>query len=58
MYFCPIIKYNLKSYHLISSNINMINSADIYHDGYMAQGTGAMAPFQFPTELGRDVKTD
>lgn len=48
--YCSIIKYYLKSDHLISLKINMVNLVDIYHDGYMAQGTGAMALFQFPIE--------
>lgn len=52
MFCCLISKYDLKSDNLISLKINMVNSADIYHHGYMAQDTGAMAPFQFPTELG------
>lgn len=57
MYCCSIIKH-LKSDNLISPKITKVNSADIYHDGYMGQGTGAMAPFQFPTVFVQGAKTD
>lgn len=58
MYGCSTVKYDLISDHLICLKINIANSAEIYHDGYIGKSTGAMAPFQFPTVLGQDVKTD